>query len=47
METDTNMVEEVTKSEIMGLMSWDKPRTAKQLMNFISRREADIFATDV
>ncbi len=46
METETNMVEAVTKSELLGLASWDQSRTAEQLMNFISRREAEIFATE-
>lgn len=46
MESEMNMVEAVTKSEIMGLASWDQPRSAEQLMNFISRREAEIFATE-
>jgi hypothetical protein len=46
METDVNMVEDVTKSEIMGLGSWNEPRTDEQLLNFLSRREAAIFATE-
>lgn len=46
METETNMVEAVTKSELMGLASWDQPRTTEQLRNFIARREAEIFATE-
>jgi hypothetical protein len=47
METEaTSMVEEVTKSELMGLASWNERRTAEQLMDFISRREAEIFATE-
>lgn len=47
METETiGMVEDVTKSELMNLASWDKPRTDEQLHEFIERRETDIFATE-
>jgi len=46
METETNMVEDVTKSEIMNLASWNQPRTSEQLLSFIARREAEIFETE-
>jgi len=46
METETSMVEDVTKSEIMNLASWDQPRTTEQLLGFIARRETEIFATE-
>lgn len=46
METEINMVEDVTKSEIMNLASWDQPRTTEQLLGFIARREAEIFTTE-
>lgn len=42
------MEEEVTKSDILelGMASWDQPRTPEQLLGFIARREAEIFATN-
>lgn len=46
MDIENGMVEAVTKSEIMGLASWNQPRSSEQLMNFISRREAEIFSTE-
>lgn len=46
METEMDMVESVTESEILGLATWDKPRTAEQILGFIARREAEIFATE-
>jgi hypothetical protein len=46
METETSMVESVTKSELLGLASWSQSRTTEQLMSFLSRREAEIFATE-
>ena len=47
METESNMmVEDVTKSELMDLASWDQPRTDEQLMSFLTKREAEIFATE-
>ncbi len=46
METQIN-IEDVDKSDILGLgmASWNQPRTTEQLLNLISRREADIFST--
>jgi len=41
-----SMVEDVTKSEIMGLASWDRPRSTQQLISFITKREAEIFSTE-
>jgi hypothetical protein len=47
MENNTNaMVEDVTKSDILGLASWEKARTTEQLLGFIARREAEIFSTE-
>lgn len=48
METQLNTVEEVTKSDILGLevASWDRERSVEQLRSFILRREAAIFATN-
>lgn len=46
MEQETSMVEAVTKSELMGLASWDKERSEADLLGFITRREAEIFATE-
>ena len=47
METESmNTVEEVTKSELLGLASWNQSRTSEQLLSFLARREAEIFATE-
>ena len=46
METELSAVEDVTKSELMNLASWDQPRTTEQLLGFIARREAEIFTTE-
>lgn len=46
METESSTVEDVTKSELMNLASWDQPRTTEQLLGFIARRETEIFATE-
>lgn len=46
METETGIVEAVTKSDLLELASWDKPRTTEQLLGFIARREAEIFVAD-
>ena len=45
METElisSNAIEDVSISEILGLASWDQPRTDEQIRDFISRREAEI-----
>jgi hypothetical protein len=43
-----NDIEMVTKSDILGLdmASWDRQRSTEYLLNFISRREAEIFNTE-
>ena len=45
METQSG-IELVTKSDLLDLASWNQPRTNEQLLGFIARREAEIFATD-
>jgi hypothetical protein len=35
-------IELVTKSDLLELATWDKPRTSEQLLGFIARREAAI-----
>lgn len=48
METEsTSMVEDVTKSEVLGLATWDRQRDTAEILSFLARREADIFATEV
>jgi len=42
METELNTVEAVTKSELLELATWDRPRSIDQLRSFVSRREAEI-----
>lgn len=44
MELDSSVTELVTKSDILGLASWNQTRSTEDLLNFISRREAQIFA---
>lgn len=39
------MIQPVSKSELLGLASWNRSRTPQEIMNFISRREAEIFST--
>jgi len=48
MEIDsTNMgIEQVTKSELLGLDSWNRPRSSEQLLEFLARREAMIAESD-
>jgi hypothetical protein len=41
METiENNNIEPVTISDVLGLASWDRPRTDQELHDFISSREA-------
>jgi hypothetical protein len=43
MELRSDVVENVTKSEILGLdhlATWDRPRSKEQLLGFIANREA-------
>jgi hypothetical protein len=46
MDTEIGIVESVTKSELLDLASWDKPRSTEQLLSFIARREAEIADID-
>ena len=47
METSsTSMIEDVTKSEVLGLATWDRERTTEEILGFLARREADIYATE-
>jgi len=46
MDTEMGIVESVTKSELLDLASWDKPRSTEQLLDFINRREAEIAEID-
>ncbi len=39
-DTTTSPVEPVTISELLGIASWDRPRTNDELQNFRSRHEA-------
>lgn len=40
MDIESGAVESVTKSDILGLATWDQQRTTEQLLGFIARREA-------
>ena len=46
METQSDIIEQVTKSDILGLASWNQTRSTEQLLGFIARREAEIFNTE-
>jgi len=46
MEYDIPGIELVTKSDLLGLASWEKPRTTEQLLGFIARREAAVADVD-
>lgn len=39
---DTLEIEPVTISDVLGLASWDRPRSTQELHDFISRRESAI-----
>lgn len=42
MESSHNGVEAVTMSEILGLDSWNKPRTSEELQAFIQRKHEEL-----
>ncbi|HPF30943.1 MAG TPA: hypothetical protein PLO25_01350 [Candidatus Saccharibacteria bacterium] len=44
MDLEINAVEAVTKSDLLelGMATWNQPRTPEQILNFISRREAEL-----
>ncbi len=39
-------IEMVTKSDLLGLASWDQTRSTEQLLGFIARREAAVADLD-
>lgn len=39
-------VEDVTKSDILDLATWNQERSTEQLLSFISRRESALAASD-
>jgi hypothetical protein len=40
MELTKATVEPVTMSDVLGLSTWDRPRTNSELRDFISQRES-------
>jgi hypothetical protein len=46
MEIDIPGIELVTQSDVLGLASWDRPRSKEQLLGFIARRETAIAEMD-
>ncbi|MDK2899291.1 MAG: hypothetical protein PWQ10_478 [Patescibacteria group bacterium] len=46
METELDRVESVTKSDLLDLASWEKPRSTEQLRDFVARREAALSLID-
>jgi hypothetical protein len=45
MEESYNGVEPVTMSEVLGLDTWNQPRTSEDLQSFINRKHEEITAT--
>lgn len=43
---EQSKVEEVTKSDILGLDTWNQERTSEQLLDFISRHEAAVASAE-
>ncbi len=39
-KTDNINIEPVTISDVLGLASWNRPRTDEELRSFVSRRES-------
>jgi hypothetical protein len=39
-------IERVNKGEILSLATWNRDRSPEELLGFIARREAEIFATE-
>lgn len=47
METSHSGVEAVTMTEILGLNTWDRPRTTEDLQLFINRKHQELATVDV
>ncbi len=47
METSHSGVEAVTMTEILGLNTWDRPRTSEDLQLFINRKHQELATVDV
>ena len=47
MEPSHNGIEPVTMTEILGLESWDQPRTSEDLQAFITRKHEEIDTLDL
>ena len=41
-DTSTSTIEPVTISELLGIASWDRPRTDDELQSFRSRHEQEL-----
>lgn len=41
-ETEELIVEPVTKSDILSLRTWERPRSSEELLGFIARRKSVI-----
>ena len=46
METETKKSEATENNSMECQASWNQPRTTSQLLGFIARREAEVFATE-
>jgi len=47
MDTSHNGVEAVTMTEILGLDSWNQPRTSEDLQAFITRKHEELDTLDL
>jgi len=46
METETKITEAIENNGLEFQASWNQSRTTEQLLGFIARREAEVFATE-
>lgn len=47
MESSHNGIEAVTMSEILGLDTWNQPRTSEDLQSFITRKHEEVGTVDL
>ncbi len=47
MDTYHSGVEAVTMTEILGLDSWNRPRTSEDLQDFINRKHEQLATVDI
>ncbi len=47
MESSYSGIEAVTLTEILGLDSWNQPRTSEDLQSFINRKHEELATVDI